>query len=169
MCGTARAQPAATLDRYRPAPLPEDGFALSGAHVSPHLALSAQLHLEYANDPLVLLASDGPLNEQKGASDAASWLPPNKAYRCQYVARQVGIKRVWAGLRPGTEDELPILGPAPGIEGYSNATGAFRTGIVASPMTGRLVAQSVLGEPTDMPIEPFLVERFGTPELARTS
>ncbi|MGC5168195.1 GmrSD restriction endonuclease domain-containing protein [Luteimicrobium sp. DT211] len=50
---------------------------------------------KYANDPLVLLASDGPLNEQKGASDAASWLPPNKAFRCQYVARQVGIKRVW--------------------------------------------------------------------------
>jgi hypothetical protein len=36
-------------------------------------------------------------------------------------------------------------------------------------MTARLVAQSLLGEPTEMPIEPFLAERFGSPELAPAS
>ena len=46
----------------------------------------------FANDPMNLLAVDGPLNMQKGDGDAATWLPPNKAYRCQYVARQVGVK-----------------------------------------------------------------------------
>ncbi len=46
-----------------------------------------------ANDPLNLLAVDGPANQQKGDSDAASWLPPNKAYRCRYVARQISVKR----------------------------------------------------------------------------
>ena len=46
----------------------------------------------FANDPLNLLAVDGPLNMQKGDGDAATWLPPNKAYRCAYVARQVGVK-----------------------------------------------------------------------------
>ncbi|PVU82750.1 deoxyribonuclease [Cellulomonas sp. WB94] len=45
-----------------------------------------------ANDPLNLLAVDGPLNGQKGSGDAATWLPPNKAFRCQYVARQVAVK-----------------------------------------------------------------------------
>jgi len=83
------------------------------------------------------------------------------AVRALPLVRYVGIKRVWAGLRPGTEDELPILGPAPGVEGYVNATGAFRTGIVAAPMTARIVAQCVVGEEPEMPIEPFLVERFG--------
>jgi hydrogen cyanide synthase HcnC len=82
------------------------------------------------------------------------------AVRALPLVRYVQIKRVWAGLRPGTEDELPILGPVPGIAGYANATGAFRTGIVAAPLTARLVAQSVLGEATDLPLEPFLVERF---------
>ena len=48
--------------------------------------------LVFANDPLNLLAVDGPTNQQKGGSDAASWLPPNKAYRCSYVARQVAVK-----------------------------------------------------------------------------
>lgn len=46
----------------------------------------------FANDPLNLLAVDGPANQEKGDSDAASWLPPNKAYRCQYVARQIAVK-----------------------------------------------------------------------------
>ena len=46
----------------------------------------------FANDPLNLLAVDGPLNQQKGDGDTATWLPPNKAFRCAYVARQVGVK-----------------------------------------------------------------------------
>ncbi|QAY71871.1 DUF1524 domain-containing protein [Xylanimonas protaetiae] len=46
----------------------------------------------FANDPLNLLASDGSLNQSKGAGDAATWLPPNKAFRCRYVARQVAVK-----------------------------------------------------------------------------
>jgi hypothetical protein len=45
-----------------------------------------------ANDPLNLLAADGPLNAQKGDGDTATWLPPNKAFRCAYTARQVAVK-----------------------------------------------------------------------------
>ncbi len=46
-----------------------------------------------ANDPLELLAVDGPTNMLKSDGDAATWLPPNKAFRCQYVARQVAVKQ----------------------------------------------------------------------------
>ncbi|WP_432520570.1 GmrSD restriction endonuclease domain-containing protein [Kineococcus sp. SYSU DK006] len=49
----------------------------------------------FANDGLELLAVDGPLNGQKSDADAATWLPPNRAYRCTYVARQVAIKATW--------------------------------------------------------------------------
>jgi hypothetical protein len=48
--------------------------------------------VDLANDPLNLLAVDGHSNEQKGDANAASWLPPNTAYRCAYVARQVAVK-----------------------------------------------------------------------------
>jgi hypothetical protein len=48
---------------------------------------------QLANDPLNLLAVDGPANRSKGDGDAATWLPPNKAFRCTYVARQVAVKR----------------------------------------------------------------------------
>ena len=45
-----------------------------------------------ANDPLNLIAVDAKLNRQKGDADAATWLPPNKAFRCEYVARQIAVK-----------------------------------------------------------------------------
>ncbi len=45
-----------------------------------------------ATDPLNLLAVDGSANQQKSDGDAATWLPSNKAFRCQYVARQVSVK-----------------------------------------------------------------------------
>jgi hypothetical protein len=46
----------------------------------------------FYNDPLNLLAVDGPTNEAKGDGDAATWLPPNKSFRCTYVARQIAVK-----------------------------------------------------------------------------
>lgn len=50
----------------------------------------------FYNDPLNLLAVDGPTNSSKGDSDAASWLPPNKNFRCAYVARQIAVKRKYS-------------------------------------------------------------------------
>lgn len=66
--------------------------ALSDAWQKGAQQLSAQKRAELANDPLDLLAVDGPSNVQKGDGDAATWLPANKAYRCRYVARQIAVK-----------------------------------------------------------------------------
>lgn len=55
----------------------------------------------FGNDPLNLLAVDGPANQNKSDGDAATWLPPNKAYRCRYVARQIAVKlkyHLWVTL-----------------------------------------------------------------------
>jgi hypothetical protein len=54
--------------------------------------LTKERRIQLANDPLELLAVDGPANQAKSDGDAATWLPPNKAFRCQYVARQVAVK-----------------------------------------------------------------------------
>jgi hypothetical protein len=66
--------------------------ALSDAWQKGAQSWSADRRTAFANDPLNLLAVDGPLNEAKGDGDAATWLPPNRAYRCAYVARQVAVK-----------------------------------------------------------------------------
>ncbi|HET7060241.1 MAG TPA: HNH endonuclease family protein [Candidatus Saccharimonadales bacterium] len=55
--------------------------------------LSKSQREQLYNDPLELLAVDGPSNEQKGDGDAAAWLPPNVNYECRYVARQIAVKR----------------------------------------------------------------------------
>jgi hypothetical protein len=49
----------------------------------------------FANDPLNLLAVDGSLNNQKRDGDTATWLPPDRGYRCAYVARQVAVKAAY--------------------------------------------------------------------------
>jgi hypothetical protein len=67
--------------------------ALSDAWQKGAQKLSPQKRTAFANDPLNLLAVDGPTNLRKGDGDAATWLPPNKAYRCQYAARQVAVKK----------------------------------------------------------------------------
>ncbi|GAB2475634.1 HNH endonuclease family protein [Jatrophihabitans fulvus] len=60
--------------------------------------LDEQQRTTFANDPLNLLAVDGPTNASKGDGDAATWLPPARSFRCAYVARQVAVKaryRLW--------------------------------------------------------------------------
>lgn len=53
---------------------------------------------QFANDPTNLLAVDDAANQAKGDGDAATWLPPHRPYRCDYVVRQVQVKaayRLW--------------------------------------------------------------------------
>ena len=55
----------------------------------------AQRRQEFANDPENLLAVDGQANEDKSASSADQWLPPNTAFRCDYVKRQIAVKNAY--------------------------------------------------------------------------
>jgi glycine oxidase len=67
----------------------------------------------------------------------------------------------WAGLRPGTPDALPIIGPLPECVNVAAATGHYRNGILLGPLTGRVVARGVLeGDWSGVPPE-FAPSRFG--------
>lgn len=57
--------------------------------------LTEAQRISFANDPINLLAVDGSSNASKGAGDTATWLPPNKSFRCAYVARQVSVKATY--------------------------------------------------------------------------
>lgn len=70
--------------------------ALSDAWQKGAQQLSKDMRVKLANDPLELLAVDGLTNQNKSDGDAATWLPPNKAFRCQYVARQVAVKQKYS-------------------------------------------------------------------------
>lgn len=66
--------------------------ALSDAWQTGAQDLSATDREQLANDPVNLLAVDGPANQQKSDADAATWLPSNKDYRCTYVSKQIDVK-----------------------------------------------------------------------------
>lgn len=66
--------------------------ALSDAWQKGAQYMSAEDRYAMATDPLNLLAVDGKANQNKSDGDAATWLPSNKAFRCQYVARQLSVK-----------------------------------------------------------------------------
>jgi hypothetical protein len=70
--------------------------ALSDAWQKGAQQLTAEKRTAFANDPLNLQATDGPTNQKKGDGDAATWLPPNKGFRCEYVARQISVKAAYS-------------------------------------------------------------------------
>jgi glycine oxidase len=65
----------------------------------------------------------------------------------------------WAGLRPGTPDDLPILGPT-GIEGLLIATGHYRNGILLAPVTAKLLCEWITRGHTAFNAEMFSPLRF---------
>ncbi len=65
----------------------------------------------------------------------------------------------WAGLRPGTPDDLPILG-ATSTPGYFVATGHFRDGILLAPVTAHVMAQIVTGAAPEYDLAAFRPQRF---------
>lgn len=65
---------------------------LGNAWVTGASKLPAAERKELANDPLNLVAADGPANEGKGDDDASQWLPKQTGYDCEYVSRQIAVK-----------------------------------------------------------------------------
>jgi glycine oxidase len=78
------------------------------------------------------------------------------------------LERCWAGLRPGTLDELPYLGPVPGLDNLFVAAGHFRSGIQLSPGTGLLLKELLLGQELTVPIEPYRLDREPVPPQSPT-
>ncbi|MDP9267440.1 MAG: glycine oxidase ThiO [Acidobacteriota bacterium] len=72
---------------------------------------------------------------------------------------EMKLLEAWAGLRPATPDDLPILGPT-SIPGYLVATGHFRDGILLAPITARIIADLITGATPAFDLTPFDPDRF---------
>jgi len=73
--------------------------------------------------------------------------------------RSATVRDHWAGLRPNTPDDLPVLGKTR----YSNlivATGHFRNGILLAPITAKLITELLVSGQPAIPLEPFSSTRF---------
>ncbi|WP_329178427.1 HNH endonuclease family protein [Streptomyces sp. NBC_01477] len=93
----------------------DHAVALSDAWQKGAQQWTADKRRNFANDPLNLLAVDASTNRRKSDGDTATWLPPNTAFRCTYVARQVAVKKkygVW--VTSGERDAMrKVLGGCP--------------------------------------------------------
>ncbi len=80
----------------------------------------------------------------------------------QYLPEIAGLQaiRVWTGIRAATPDKLPLIGPWPKDESLYLATGHEGLGITTSLATAKLVVAAMLGEPPEIPAEPYLPARF---------
>ncbi len=78
--------------------------------------------------------------------------------------RDARVHEAWAGLRPGSPDNLPILGETE-TPGYFVATGHFRDGILLAPVTAHVMAQVVSGVKPEYDLSPFAASRFANLSL----
>lgn len=120
--------------------------ALSDAWQKGAQQLDEQTRANFANDPRNLQAVDGAANQQKGDGDAATWLPPNRSYRCTYVARQIEVKalyRLWVtqaehdamvGVLTGCGAAAPATTPVPEPAPATNPVPAPATTPVPEPV-----------------------------------
>lgn len=81
--------------------------------------------------------------------------------------RNLKMIRAFAGLRPYTPDGLPILGPVEKIQGFIMAAGHEGDGIALSPITGELIAQLIVDNRSDIPLDDFRLNRFRRGKLGR--
>lgn len=97
------------------------GAAVQIDHIVP-LALAWDLgarswtddkRLRFANDPANLLAVEGEANQDKGDQEPAAWMPPNRAFRCQYALQFVEVLRGY---------DLPVDAPSAGVLREAAAT-----------------------------------------------
>ncbi|MEM7482082.1 MAG: glycine oxidase ThiO [Acidobacteriota bacterium] len=73
---------------------------------------------------------------------------------------EVPFERAWAGLRPGSPDSLPLIGPVPRYDNLFAACGHFRSGFDLSAGTARVMAELLLGEEPAVPLTAFRPDRF---------
>ncbi|EIT69717.1 glycine oxidase ThiO [Hydrocarboniphaga effusa] len=82
-------------------------------------------------------------------------------FAVEVLGREVAgkVEHHWAGLRPGTRDELPYIGEHPDLPGLFLNTGHYRNGLIMGPASAELLADLMLGRPTRIDAAPYRAER----------
>jgi glycine/D-amino acid oxidase-like deaminating enzyme len=88
----------------------------------------------------------------RGLLDAATDLLP--------IVKGSRLIEARVGLRPATPDELPVIGPDPGVPGLVHATGHYRNGVLLAPITAKLIGDLIAEGKRDPMLESFRPDRF---------
>ncbi len=126
-----------------------------------HVVRTPEIYIIPRSDRRILL---GATVEDAGFDKRTDAETIERLYRAAArVVPNIGEMRIhdaWAGLRPASPDNLPILGETT-VPGYFAATGHYRDGIMMAPVSAELLTQLVLGKPAQFDLQPFSPNRFG--------
>jgi glycine oxidase len=87
------------------------------------------------------------------------------AWRVLPGIEELPLIETWAGSRPGSRDDAPILGPT-AVDGLVLATGHHRNGILLTPLTAAAIAQFVLTDTVPAILRRFGLDRFAVEEAS---
>jgi glycine oxidase len=125
-----------------------------------HVVWGPGVYLVPRNDGRLLI---GATVEEKGydTSITAGGLLAllESAWRLVPAVEELTLAETWAGHRPGSRDDAPILGASP-IDGLIYATGHHRNGILLAPITAEAITRLIVDDVVDTSIRPFGIERF---------
>ncbi|MQL51692.1 FAD-dependent oxidoreductase [Desulfofundulus thermobenzoicus] len=111
----------------------------------------------------------GDPNEPKEYNLRSSWQfltrMAQKAVYLLPLLKDLRVVRQWAGVYDMSPDRQPVLGEVPEVPGFYLAAGFSGHGFMIAPMTGQLLAEMILGEPTTLPVDMFSLSRFNTGDL----
>ncbi|MGA8152955.1 MAG: FAD-dependent oxidoreductase [Terriglobales bacterium] len=141
---------------------PAKGQMLSvvGQPVLRHVIRAPEVYLVPRTDGRILIgATVEDAGYDKRTDPAVIHRLHQAAVRLVPALAQARILEAWAGLRPGTPDDLPILGAA-SMPGYFVAAGHFRDGILLAPVTAHVMAQVVTGARPEYDLAAFAPGRF---------
>jgi glycine oxidase len=128
----------------------------------------------FAGDAMAVPRADGTLVlgvtvEDAGFDDRATLdgVRTILAQTCALIPAigKLSFVRAWAGLRPGTPDGLPYMGPVPPLRNLWVSTGHLRKGILLAPVCARLVAGSILAGRLEDALQPFRPTRGVHPSV----
>ena len=152
--------------RFPTRPVKGQMLSVVGQPVLKHVIRSDEVYLVPRSDGRILI---GATVEEAGydkRTDAASIHRMHQAaIRLVPALERARVLEDWAGLRPGTPDDLPILG-ATGTPGYFVATGHFRNGILLAPVTAHVMAQVITGAKPEFDLAAFSPDRFQQTRLS---
>ena len=119
-----------------------------------HVLVTPRAYLVFRRDGTVLVGSTTELvGFKKGVAPKAMMKLLASAMALDPTLENAEFAGAWSGLRPGTSDGLPLLGPV--REGLVAATGHYRNGILLAPITAALITEWILRGRTSRSLEPF--------------
>jgi glycine oxidase len=131
-----------------------------------HVLWAPKVYLVPRRDGQLLI---GATVEEKGFEDAMTaggvFALLEAAWRAIPSIEELPIAEMWAGHRPGSRDDAPVLGATP-VDGLYLANGHHRNGILMTPLSGQAVAAEILTGRRHDSLAPFRVERFHSPGRA---